>query len=54
MKKVYGVDPLVCPRWGSPMKIIAIIMDQEETKKILKYLAKIGRPPPDFDPASLN
>ena len=36
------------------VKIIAIIMDQEETKKILKYLAKIGSPPPNFDPATLN
>ncbi len=53
-KKVYGVDPLVCPRCGSPMEIIAIIMDQEETARILKHLEKIGRPPPYFDPAFLN
>ena len=26
------------------MKILAIIMDPEETKKILRHLAKIGRP----------
>ena len=54
IKKVYGVDPLICPKCGSSMKIIAIIMDPEETVKILQHLVKIGRAPPNFDPASLN
>jgi len=54
IKKVYGIDPLVYPQCGSEMKIIAIIMDKEETTKILEHLVKIGRPPPNFDPASLN
>ena len=54
IKKVYGTDPLVCPCCGSEMKIIAIIMDQEETARILKHLEKIGRHPPHFDSASLN
>jgi hypothetical protein len=53
IKKVYGTDPLVCPRC-SEMKIIAIIMDKEKTTRILEHLIKIGRPPPNFDPASLN
>lgn len=35
IKKVYGTDPLVCPQCGSEMKIIAIIMDTEETTRIL-------------------
>jgi hypothetical protein len=51
---LYGVDPLVCPSCGSEMKIIAIIMDKEETTRILEHLIKIGRPPPNFDAASLN
>ena len=54
IKKVYGVDPLTCPCCGSPMEIIAIIMEPAETEKILKHLVKIGRSPPGFDPASLN
>ena len=54
IKKVYGTDPLVCSRCGSEMKILAIIMDPGETEKILRYLVKIGRPPPNFDPLSLN
>ncbi len=54
IKRVYGVDPLVCPRCGSEMKILAIIVDPAETEKILRHLVKIGRPPPNFDPSSLN
>jgi len=36
------------------MKIIAIILDPEETMMILKHLIKIGRAPPNVDPDSLN
>jgi hypothetical protein len=36
------------------MKIIAIILDPEETTKILKHLIKIGRAPPNFNPDSLD
>lgn len=54
IKKVYGTDPLVCPKCGSPMEIIAVIMEPSETSRILKHLVKVGRPPPNFDPASLN
>jgi hypothetical protein len=52
IKKVYGTDPLVCPRCGSEMKIIAIIMDHVETMRILEHLAKMGSPTPRFDTAS--
>ena len=40
IKKVYGVDPLTCPRCGGAMKIIAIILDSEETTKILPFQRK--------------
>ena len=52
--KVYGEDPLICPRCHSKMKILAVIIDTVETEKILKHLVKIGRPPPNFDPTTLN
>ena len=32
---------LICPRCGGAMKIIAIILDSEETTKIQKHLIKI-------------
>jgi len=51
---VYVVDPLICPKCGSEMKIIAMIMDHEETKNILHHLIKTGKSPPGFDPSSLN
>jgi hypothetical protein len=43
IKKVYGVDPLICPKCGSDMKIIAIIMDPEETEKILRHSINTGK-----------
>jgi hypothetical protein len=54
IKKVYGTDPLICPKCGSHMEIIAIIMEPSETTRILEHLVKIGRSPPNFDPTTLN
>ena len=36
------------------MRILAVITEPEEVRKILRHLVKIGRSPPGFDPASLN
>jgi hypothetical protein len=54
IKKVYGTDPLVCPKCGSEMQILAVIFNPEEIKKILTYLVKIGRSPPCFNSDNLN
>jgi len=54
IKKVYGVDPLICPKCQSEMKIVAVIQDPDEVRKILRHLIKIGRAPPNFDPSTLN
>ena len=54
LSKFYEIDPMVCPKCGSEMKVIAIIQEPEENKRILRHLVKQGRPPPGFDPASLN
>jgi len=40
IKKIYEVDPLVCKKCQSPMKILAVITDPEEVKKILKPSCK--------------
>jgi len=49
IKKIYEVDPLICPKCFGPMKIISIIEDQPTIKKILKHLGlwdiKIHDPP---------
>jgi Putative transposase len=52
--KVYELDPLMCPRCGSEMKLIAVITDPSEVHTILRHLIKIGRAPPGLDPSSLN
>jgi hypothetical protein len=36
------------------MKVIAVIQDTEEIRKILAHLVKVGRAPPGFDLAELN
>lgn len=54
LAKVYEVDPLVCPKCGAEMKVIAIIEDSHEVKRILRHLVKIGRSPPGFDPDRLD
>ena len=52
--KVYEVDPLLCPRCGSEMKLLAVITDPAEVRKILRHLVKIGRSPPGLDESALN
>ena len=50
LKRIYEVDPLVCPRCGSEMKVIAFIIDHEVVDKILRHLMRTddarGRDPP--------
>ena len=38
IKKIYEVDPLICPKCGANMRIIAFIEDYKVLKKILDYL----------------
>ena len=54
LAKVYEVDPMVCPKCGADMKVIAVIEDPDELKRILRHLVKMGRSPPGFDPDRLN
>ena len=49
LTKVYEIDPMVCPKCGSEMRVIAVIRNPPEIRKILKHLRKIGRPPPGVD-----
>ena len=52
--QVYEVNPLVCPRCTSEMRVLAVITNAVEVKKILRHLIKIGCPPPGLDPSLLN
>jgi len=54
LSKVNEVDPMVCPKCGCKMKVIAVIQGPAEIDRILRHLVKKGRPPPGSNPASLN
>ena len=47
--QVYEVHPLICPRCSAQMRILAVITEPEEVRKILRHLVKIGRSPPGLD-----
>ena len=51
LKRVYGVDPLTCPKCSSKMTVIAFITDDEVVEKILTHLGRWD-PPPDLSPPS--
>ena len=53
-REIYEVDPLICPRCSSKMRVLAVITNAAEVKKILRHLIKIGCPPPGLDPALLR
>ena len=38
IKKIYEVDPLLCPECSAPMRIITFIEKQEVIRKILEHL----------------
>jgi len=49
IKKVYEIDPLICPKCGGTMRIVSFIEDHKVLDKIIKHLNltfKAARPPP--------
>jgi hypothetical protein len=44
IRRVYEVDPLVCPRCGSEMRIVSFITDPAVVKRIVDHLRKRDRP----------
>ena len=59
IKKVWEVDPLICPHCGAEMKLIALVDDDEVIEKILRHLklwpeqaepACLSRGPPSIPP----
>jgi len=60
IQKIYEVDPLICPKCGGEMRVIAFIEDYKIIKKILDYLGiyefgkkrsppRINTSPDEFD-----
>jgi len=54
LAKIYEVDALKCSRCGSPMKVLALITDPHEVRRILLHLIKTGLAPPGLEAASLS
>ena len=49
IRRVYEVDPLVCPRCGGEMRVVGFITETPLIKRILDHLRKrqkVSRPPP--------
>jgi hypothetical protein len=54
IRRVYEVDPLVCPRCGAEMRVIGFITEPSLLKRILDHIRKrdrVSRPPPHPQPA---
>ena len=54
IRRVYEVDPLVCPRCGAEMRIIGFITEPSLVKRILDHIRKrdrASRSPPHPQPA---
>jgi hypothetical protein len=43
IRQVYEVDPLVCPKCGGQMRVIALIQEPAVIDKILRHLREKGR-----------
>ena len=54
LARVYEVDPLVCPRCGARLRVIAVIQNPVQIIKILNHLVRTGRAPPRLDPTTLD
>ena len=54
LAKVYEVDPLRCTRCGSQMRVLSVITDPQQVRRILRHLIKSGAAPPGLDAASLG
>ena len=50
---MYEVSPLTCPRCGSEMRILSVILDPKVVDKILEHLASKGIEPGRGPPANL-
>jgi hypothetical protein len=46
LARIYEALPLVCPRCGNSMRIIAFIMNASDVKRILEHVGEASEPPP--------
>ncbi len=46
LARIYAVLPLVCPRCGGAMRILAFVTEAAAVRRILEHLGKSARPSP--------
>jgi hypothetical protein len=46
LARIYESLPLVCPRCGSSMRVIAFITNASDVKRILEHIGEASEPPP--------
>ena len=54
LAKVDEVEALRCSRCGSPMRVLAVLTDPPEVRRILLHLIKTGVAPPALETSALN
>jgi hypothetical protein len=54
IRRIYEVDPLVCPSCGSEMKVIAFITEHDVVDAILRHLAKTEARSPRGPPGAVT
>jgi hypothetical protein len=54
LAKIYDLDRLTCSRCGSPMKVLAVITDPPQVRRILLHLIKSGLAPPGLESSALS
>jgi hypothetical protein len=55
IRRVHEVDPLICPKCGGEMRVVAFITEAPVIKRILDHLARrsrASRAPPSSPPAA--
>jgi len=51
IRKVYEVDPMICPRCGGTMKVVAFLTDYAVVDRIIRHLELTfvaEKPPPPY------
>jgi len=42
LHKIFEIDPLLCPKCGTEMKVVSVITEPEVVDKILQHIARTG------------
>ncbi|MGA1870857.1 MAG: hypothetical protein ACMUJM_20160, partial [bacterium] len=54
IQKIFEIGPLVCPKCGKEMKLVAFITDFKKTQKILKHIGEETQRAPLLSPVTVS